>query len=234
MLICWLICFIAVQQADLVCVTSIDLNLFLPPILLASQRMGSPLRMRTTCRSRKLLSILIERDTTRATSTLSLLLWMKRVSTSKRTSPGVCNFHLLSSQMSLIVRYRRFTGQLWMVSFPLCLWVECLNQTTTRADGYITRFGCTYVDYETQKRYPKDSGKFVSKVCWSWFMNITPSNVFLLSGSRNMSPPNRRSRRNLLPTSRRFTKWLDSSNPRPFPEVSFYRLSRWFADWCIY
>ncbi|KAI0772973.1 beta-glucosidase 1B [Trametes elegans] len=33
------------------------------------------------------------------------------------------------------------------------------------ADGYVTRFGLTYVDYVTQKRYPKDSGKFVSK----WF-----------------------------------------------------------------
>lgn len=28
------------------------------------------------------------------------------------------------------------------------------------ADGYVTRFGLTYVDYETQKRYPKDSAKF--------------------------------------------------------------------------
>ncbi|EIN14627.1 glycoside hydrolase family 1 protein [Punctularia strigosozonata HHB-11173 SS5] len=40
------------------------------------------------------------------------------------------------------------------------------------ADGYETRFGVTYVDYETQKRYPKDSGKFLAKVrliltlCW--------------------------------------------------------------------
>ncbi|KAH9851024.1 beta-glucosidase 1B [Lenzites betulinus] len=33
------------------------------------------------------------------------------------------------------------------------------------ADGYVTRFGLTYVDYETQKRYPKESGKFVAK----WF-----------------------------------------------------------------
>ncbi|GJE93439.1 glycoside hydrolase family 1 protein [Phanerochaete sordida] len=33
------------------------------------------------------------------------------------------------------------------------------------ADGYITRFGVTYVDYDTQKRYPKDSGKFLSQ----WF-----------------------------------------------------------------
>lgn len=32
------------------------------------------------------------------------------------------------------------------------------------ADGYQTRFGVTYVDYETQKRYPKDSGKFLIKV----------------------------------------------------------------------
>ncbi|THG95264.1 hypothetical protein EW026_g6363 [Hermanssonia centrifuga] len=31
------------------------------------------------------------------------------------------------------------------------------------ADGYVTRFGVTYVDYETQKRYPKDSGKFLSQ-----------------------------------------------------------------------
>jgi len=32
------------------------------------------------------------------------------------------------------------------------------------ADGYITRFGVTYVDYETQKRYPKDSARFLLKV----------------------------------------------------------------------
>jgi len=35
------------------------------------------------------------------------------------------------------------------------------------ADGYLTRFGVTYVDYETQKRYPKDSAKFLIKVCRS-------------------------------------------------------------------
>jgi beta-glucosidase len=34
------------------------------------------------------------------------------------------------------------------------------------ADGYDTRFGCTYVDFATMKRYPKDSAKFVSKVCF--------------------------------------------------------------------
>ncbi|KAB5590216.1 Beta-glucosidase [Ceratobasidium theobromae] len=33
------------------------------------------------------------------------------------------------------------------------------------ADGYGTRFGVTYVDYETQKRYPKDSAKFLVR----WF-----------------------------------------------------------------
>ncbi|TDL27833.1 glycoside hydrolase family 1 protein [Rickenella mellea] len=32
------------------------------------------------------------------------------------------------------------------------------------ADGYSTRFGVTYVDYETQKRYPKESAKFLVKV----------------------------------------------------------------------
>ncbi|KAI0061112.1 glycoside hydrolase family 1 protein [Artomyces pyxidatus] len=31
------------------------------------------------------------------------------------------------------------------------------------ADGYDTRFGVTYVDYPTQKRYPKESAKFLSK-----------------------------------------------------------------------
>ncbi|KAF8064822.1 beta-glucosidase [Lyophyllum atratum] len=33
------------------------------------------------------------------------------------------------------------------------------------ADGYSTRFGVTYVDYETQKRYPKESAKFLIQ----WF-----------------------------------------------------------------
>ncbi|EMD34834.1 glycoside hydrolase family 1 protein [Gelatoporia subvermispora B] len=33
------------------------------------------------------------------------------------------------------------------------------------ADGYQTRFGVTYVDYATQKRYPKDSARFLKK----WF-----------------------------------------------------------------
>lgn len=33
------------------------------------------------------------------------------------------------------------------------------------ADGYITRFGVTYVDYETQQRYPKESAKFLVE----WF-----------------------------------------------------------------
>ncbi|KAH9924982.1 beta-glucosidase 1B [Epithele typhae] len=39
------------------------------------------------------------------------------------------------------------------------------------ADGYVTRFGLTYVDYDTQKRYPKESGKFVSK----WFTEHVPA-----------------------------------------------------------
>ncbi|KAI0719769.1 beta-glucosidase [Cerioporus squamosus] len=33
------------------------------------------------------------------------------------------------------------------------------------ADGYVTRFGLTYVDYDTQERFPKDSAKFVTQ----WF-----------------------------------------------------------------
>jgi beta-glucosidase len=34
----------------------------------------------------------------------------------------------------------------------------------SRAEGFTTRFGVTYVDYETQKRYPKDSARFLIKV----------------------------------------------------------------------
>ncbi|KAJ7201376.1 beta-glucosidase, partial [Mycena pura] len=37
------------------------------------------------------------------------------------------------------------------------------------ADGYITRFGVTYVDYDTQQRIPKESASFVSK----WFLDRT-------------------------------------------------------------
>ncbi|KAG7091632.1 Beta-glucosidase 1B [Marasmius oreades] len=37
------------------------------------------------------------------------------------------------------------------------------------ADGYVTRFGLTYVDYNTQKRYPKDSAKWLVQ----WFREHT-------------------------------------------------------------
>ncbi|KAF8919779.1 glycoside hydrolase family 1 protein [Mucidula mucida] len=39
------------------------------------------------------------------------------------------------------------------------------------ADGYVTRFGVTYVDYETQERLPKASGKFLVK----WFKEHSSS-----------------------------------------------------------
>ncbi|KAI0945484.1 Beta-glucosidase 1A [Taiwanofungus camphoratus] len=38
------------------------------------------------------------------------------------------------------------------------------------ADGYETRFGVTYVDYRTQKRYPKDSSRFLKKVHLAHFI----------------------------------------------------------------
>ena len=41
---------------------------------------------------------------------------------------------------------------------------EYETQVAYRADGYLTRFGVTYVDYETQERYPKESAKFLVKV----------------------------------------------------------------------
>ncbi|KAH0826519.1 hypothetical protein J3R83DRAFT_5526 [Lanmaoa asiatica] len=46
------------------------------------------------------------------------------------------------------------------------LWIIESSETPTahRADGYLTRFGVTYVDYATQKCYPKESAKFRTKV----------------------------------------------------------------------
>ena len=35
------------------------------------------------------------------------------------------------------------------------------------ADGYATRFGVTYVNYETQERFPKASARFISR----WFQD---------------------------------------------------------------
>ncbi|KAG6380493.1 glycoside hydrolase family 1 protein [Boletus reticuloceps] len=47
-------------------------------------------------------------------------------------------------------------------------WIDELSATETstvhRADGYLTRFGVTYVDCTTQKRYPKESAKFLVQV----------------------------------------------------------------------
>lgn len=48
-----------------------------------------------------------------------------------------------------------------------------------RADGYVTRFGLTYVNFDTQERIPKASGKFVTKVnCVSRVQCIKANNVF--------------------------------------------------------
>lgn len=63
-----------------------------------------------------------------------------------------------------------------------------LNQIK-RADGYATRFGVTYVDYETQKRYPKASAHFLIQVHFRNRLCITPRLTFH-SGSRTiMSSP---------------------------------------------
>jgi len=54
------------------------------------------------------------------------------------------------------------------------------------ADGYVTRFGVTYVDYATQERIPKESSAFVVK----WFKERTQPAVpdlKLLSKSSSMS-----------------------------------------------
>lgn len=55
--------------------------------------------------------------------------------------------------------------QLWMVHQHISQsWKNYLNMWVLRAEGYVPRFGVTYVDYNTLKRYPKDSARFLSKV----------------------------------------------------------------------
>lgn len=44
-------------------------------------------------------------------------------------------------------------------------------------EGYATRFGVTYVDYKTQKRYPKDSAKFLVK----WFKEHETPNAVVMT-----------------------------------------------------
>lgn len=65
------------------------------------------------------------------------------------------------------------------------------SDTFDRADGYTTRFGVTYVDYETQKRYPKASAKFLIQVfirTLANFFHIEFPSFF--SGSKT-TPPKR-------------------------------------------
>jgi hypothetical protein len=52
------------------------------------------------------------------------------------------------------------------------------------ADGYTTRFGVTYVDYETQKRYTKDSALFLAKVCSHPPSNARFGDSLALSGPK--------------------------------------------------
>ncbi|KAF8478828.1 glycoside hydrolase family 1 protein [Gautieria morchelliformis] len=56
------------------------------------------------------------------------------------------------------------------------------------ADGYETRFGVTYVDYETQTRYPKASGKFLVEVRASADIQSPHSCVMVSSVVRGTSP----------------------------------------------
>lgn len=70
----------------------------------------------------------------------------------------------------LTAYFFRPIGQLRMVHCSCllcCLPIFLVDLPTVRADGYSTRFGVTYVDYETQKRYPKESAKLVSRVRWA-------------------------------------------------------------------
>ena len=43
-----------------------------------------------------------------------------------------------------------------------------------RAEGYKVRFGVTHVDYDTQKRTPKESAKFLTKAGLHWIRVVVP------------------------------------------------------------
>jgi beta-glucosidase len=75
------------------------------------------------------------------------------------------------------------------------------------ADGYITRFGVTYVDYETQKRYPKDSAKFLTQVKphRSFCPSPTKFTTHIASISRITCPASRLSTRNCSTNTRATT-----------------------------
>ncbi|KAF8991974.1 beta-glucosidase [Cyathus striatus] len=53
------------------------------------------------------------------------------------------------------------------------------------ADGYSTRFGVTYVDYATQKRYPKESAKFLTK----WLKEHDPEYPFVPKSTSTTTAP---------------------------------------------
>ncbi|PPQ79038.1 hypothetical protein CVT25_002347 [Psilocybe cyanescens] len=79
------------------------------------------------------------------------------------------------------------------------------------ADGYGTRFGVTYVDYETQKRYPKSSAKFLMK----WFKeHDTPSERDLKKKPKESVP--------VKPTPPKLT---DKTNSSDFSTTSTVKVS---------
>ncbi|KAL6298950.1 beta-glucosidase 1B [Sparassis latifolia] len=55
------------------------------------------------------------------------------------------------------------------------------------ADGYVTRFGVTYVDYETQKRYPKASAKFICQ----WFKEYVEKDELPMDDGTSRVEPER-------------------------------------------
>ena len=47
------------------------------------------------------------------------------------------------------------------------------SNVSNRADGFRVRFGVTRVDYDTQKRTPKDSANFLTKVSNPFLYSLT-------------------------------------------------------------
>lgn len=108
----------------------------------------------------------------RAQLDLCLPLSKRMVLMLERISPGVSRPQYIS----------------WCVTHILTRLNPGLLDNFEWADGYVTRFGCTYVDYDTQKRYPKDSGKFLSEVRpFSLRVEYKASDLNLCSGSKSTS-----------------------------------------------
>ena len=126
--------------------------------------MVSPSRTRTASPSSRPSRTTTASNTSAVLPTRSTRQCTRMASTSDPTSHGASSTTLNGKSL------RRHFGTTSHSLFP-------------RADGYGTRFGVTYVDYSTQKRYPKASAKFLIKVCPFTAKGFVPILIHGYSGS---------------------------------------------------